>query len=732
MAGQLTSETLATGLSITNTYDSLLRRSSLSALHTSSFLLHTFGYDSASRLATVSDGTNTATYTYVANSPLVSQIAFTQSGQPRMTTTKQYDALNRLTSIASAAPNSSSAISFAYEYNSANQRTRTTHADASYWIYQYDTLGQVTSGKRFWPDGTPVAGQQFEYGFDDIGNRQSAAHGGNAGGSNLRVETYTANDLNQYTQRTVPGFAEVQGRARSDATVTVNLQSTLRQGPYWRAELNADNSASPVWLGVTNVAVLRGAGAGGTDLVASNTGTLFLPQTPETFTHDADGNLTRDGRWTNSWDAENRLIRTESLAPETIRTSTFDIRNSKVRQDWSFLPDGRWSQRVIYSWTDNDWLPQVTNRFLWDGQVLLAVLNGANQPEQTYLRGSDLSGTMQGAGGVGGLLAINLGTNGTHFACFDGNGNVSALLNANSSSLTALYEYDPFGNTLRATGPAAEANSLRFSTQFTDDVTLRVKYLYRDYDAGVGRWPNRDPLGEEGGVNLYGFVANTPVNAIDPFGLVILGFYGADISYRWPNAGNQKLEEISTTLEQYDTVLRPRRIHGMPPTWPKRLYQSRDDATAFNDLLNYLDTNKDGFYNPPCDDKEPIKIFGWSWGGASAVELANRIKNSPKFKDKEIQVVVTIDPVTIIRPSSHTVPDNVQFFANFIQTKGDTSYGGPFHGSFLTSNARRSWQWDANHDGKQTVFAPESNQVLSVNHTFIIWKVQSDVIDALK
>ena len=86
------------------------------------------------------------------------------------------------------------------------------------------------------------------------------------GGSNLRVETYTANELNQYTQRTVPGFAEVQGRARSDATVTVNLQSTLRQGPYWRAELNADNSASPLWLGITNVAVLRGAGTGGTDL----------------------------------------------------------------------------------------------------------------------------------------------------------------------------------------------------------------------------------------------------------------------------------------------------------------------------------------------------------------------------------------------------------------------------------------------------------------------------------
>ena len=120
-----------------------------------------------------------------------------------------------------------------------------------------------------------------------------------------------------------------------------------------------------------------------------------------------------------------------------------------------------------------------------------------------------------------------------------------------------------------------------------------------------------------------------------------------------------KLEAISAELAATQTVLGPATIHGMPPTRDHRLYASRDDAVAFVDLLRYLDTNKDGTYNPPCDTKEPIKIFGWSWGGASAVELANRIKRSPKFKDKEVQVLVTIDPVTLLRPANHTVPDNV-------------------------------------------------------------------------
>jgi len=72
---------------------------------------------------------------------------------------------------------------FAYGYNSANQRTNIVLGpDNFHWDFGYDSLGQVTSGKKHWPDGTPVAGQQFEYQFDSIGNRRQTQAGGDNSG----------------------------------------------------------------------------------------------------------------------------------------------------------------------------------------------------------------------------------------------------------------------------------------------------------------------------------------------------------------------------------------------------------------------------------------------------------------------------------------------------------------------------------------------------------------------
>ena len=140
------------GVTLTQTYDSLLRRET-AGLNTSPALTYTFDWDDdrASRLESVTDGTHSAGYTYLPNSPLVSQIAFKKSGATRLTTTKQYDLLNRpltITSVTNTAYPSLEASGSSYQYNSANQRTRNYAADGTYWVYQYDDLGQVISGEE--------------------------------------------------------------------------------------------------------------------------------------------------------------------------------------------------------------------------------------------------------------------------------------------------------------------------------------------------------------------------------------------------------------------------------------------------------------------------------------------------------------------------------------------------------------------------------------------------------
>jgi len=121
-----------------------------------------------------------------------------------------------------------------------------------------------------------------------------------------------------------------------------------------------------------------------------------------------------------------------------------------------------------------------------------------------YVWGLDLSGSLQGAGGIGGLLSATFGgTNSVSsvFYTYDGNGNVSELVNTNGA-VVAHYEYDAFGNTTAATGAMAEANPFRFSTKYLDTETGLYYYGLRYYHPELGRWVNRDPIEEEGAYRL--------------------------------------------------------------------------------------------------------------------------------------------------------------------------------------------------------------------------------------
>ena len=154
-----------------------------------------------------------------------------------------------------------------------------------------------------------------------------------------------------------------------------------------------------------------------------------------------------------------------------------------------------------------------------------------NLPKVTYTRGNDLSGSLQRAGGIGGLLARTdngqwIGGSPTAHAYYyyDGNGNVAGLVNTNGA-IVAQYTYDPFGNILTMSGPLASANTYRFSSKEWNNNAGLYYYLYRFYDPNLQRWLNRDPIQELGGLNLYNYAANTPLNLVDLLGYCDLNAY---------------------------------------------------------------------------------------------------------------------------------------------------------------------------------------------------------------
>ena len=274
----------------------------------------------------------------------------------------------------------------------------------------------------------------------------------------------------------------------------------------------------------------------------------FLAATPENFTYDLDGNLTDDGRWSYAWDGENRLVKIEtSLATIVIATG---VPRQRITFAYDYL--GRRVRKTVAKWKGSAYITAVDRKFIYDGWNLIAEYNAVIRRSAvappwvaptapirppvvitlpsvlltTYVWGLDLSKTLQDGGGVGGLLAIKLHAEPgapVLLPAYDGNGNIAALVNRAGGALLAAYEYDAFGQTIRASGTHADKNNFRFSTKYTDAETGLLYYGRRYYNPTLGRWLGRDPIAEKGGLHLYGFVGNNGVNAWD-----VLGMWGND------------------------------------------------------------------------------------------------------------------------------------------------------------------------------------------------------------
>ena len=230
--------------------------------------------------------------------------------------------------------------------------------------------------------------------------------------------------------------------------------------------------------------------------------TATIPQfsilnSPFSISYDLDGNMTQCGDWTYTYDAANRL-KTVSSNGVLLVTNFYDAKSRRVKKATS----------------------EADTTFFYDGWNLveerIAYTNGTSSTIN-YFWGKDLSGTLQGTGGVGGLLYLTV-DGCIYIPCYDNNGNITRYLDANGNTV-AQYTYDAFGNSMSMSGPLADFFRHRFSTKYFDPETGLYYYGYRFYSPTLMRWLNRDLMGEDGGTMLYGMCANNPIAGFDAFGL---------------------------------------------------------------------------------------------------------------------------------------------------------------------------------------------------------------------
>jgi len=142
------------------------------------------------------------------------------------------------------------------------------------------------------------------------------------------------------------------------------------------------------------------------------------------------------------------------------------------------------------------------------------------------------------------------GTRNTYYVTYDANGNVSEYIDS-SGNTVAHYEYSPYGKLTASQGSKAADFNHRFSTKYRDAATELYYYGFRYYSSELGRWLSRDPIGLNGGINLYGFVNNRPIFDIDPMGLTDFGM-GIQAEFTFGSSGiTLKSVGVSASARQY-------------------------------------------------------------------------------------------------------------------------------------------------------------------------------------
>lgn len=469
-ASRTVTETGPWNIAVTAGYDVLGRLETLSFSGRS----WTYSHDDLRRVSALSAPEGGYVYTYRANGGARATLAYPNG----VTEIRSYDDLARMTNISLG-----SMLDAKYRYDLGNRLTNRTMTlsgvPASSVSYGYDNAYRLLSASS---TGRPSENVAFAYDAADNLIRQTALGLGWTNG---------VNNLNQLTAANwTGGTLTVLGAVNYPAgTVTVNTVTAKLYGASFEV------SGQSVTVGTnTFTAVYRGPAFTNSSMVATDIVSAVVAN--KTLTYDADGNLTNDGVFAYSWDKLGRMEAVVRLPSTTILSNRYDGLGRRVEA----VRDGTKVERYIYA----------PNSLL-----VLAVLDATNGVKEVFTRGPDLSGSLDGAGGIGGLLCATAGaTNLFHHADATGN---TLLLTDSAGSTVATFAYTPYGRMTAKTGDAT--TRFLYSTK-EHEVDVDLYYFgLRYYTPRLCRWISRDPIGEAGGINLYGFVSGSPMMQVDPVGL---------------------------------------------------------------------------------------------------------------------------------------------------------------------------------------------------------------------
>ncbi len=474
---------------------------------------------------------NGPTYTYNADGQLL-----TRTWSRGITTTYAYDAAGRQTGY-SYSDGVTPSVSLALNY--LDQTTTITDAagtrnftyNVNYRLanetnpvivngvmnYTYDAYGRRTGMNL--TDGTVRA--QAGYSYDTAGRVATVGDGGDtltyayAPGTS-RIASTTWENATVNTAYTYDSYKRLTGIAVNNQSVygyTLNdkdqrTAATLENGDNWAytydtqgqltgalkkdSQDNTLNNMSYAFDLIGNRTTATEDAANWT--YASNLLNQYTQVNALAPTYDADGNMLTWNGWTYTWNGENRLVCAESD-------------DTKVEMSYDYM--GRRFEKKVYTkglLNLYTWTLQKHRKFAYDGYKLIAEFDAMNNDAL-------LANYLWQPVGLDVPLRATIDGDACYFIA-DGNKNIIALKDATGAT-TDDYTYTPFG---AVTTSGATDNPFRFSSEYHDTESDLVYYNYRYYNPTLGRWTKRDPIGEDGGSNLYGFINNDTLNDNDQGG----------------------------------------------------------------------------------------------------------------------------------------------------------------------------------------------------------------------